>query len=220
MLFDELRDSITNMFPKLRDEDKGHYEFYISEASSPFKNKPGDLSQYWDAIKLYDGQKNRPPFSFFISIAAGIKADDGNTLYFKCKCGINLSATSSGYCPSCKRTDGVMRLGQPKNVLRCQDSCYDCTIYSDKQIGPSCDDFGTPRYETCSFRSQCQCAMCCRFGYFRSYMPERIKEDYPAALESLPGPISEVSKAFRDSRATPIDINTFLLRKGTMEVKQ
>lgn len=213
MQFDELKENVSLLFPQQTKESDDHYIFFIREALGPFRNKPGDLEPVWDKIKLYDGTKNRPTLGFFIGIASGTRlSTGGDFIYYICpNCSTKLSESSDGGCPVCHKAKGEKHYRKnPITVLGCKPSCYDCSIYSEFQMGPTCEDYGTPRFETCNYRSECKCMTCCRFEYQRHYHPHVLQANYDEALKYLPKPLSEESKAFFDDRASFVDINQML----------
>ena len=214
MNYSELKDNLINLFPMERAEKPEHFEFWINQALMPFENRPGDLSGVWERIRAYDGNTKRPRLAFFYAIANGAPIDDASTKYYKClKCGEKLSFSSAGGCVKCRRSGAVMRAAiKPVSVTRCQSPCFDCSLYGKRGhvMGPSCDDFGTPRYESCQYKSDCECVRCCRFEYMRSYRPEDLRAEYPDVLKTLPAPVSEAGKAFADGRASFVDVNTML----------
>lgn len=213
MNFDELRNNVGRMFPIEHNEDADHYAFYIDQAVMPFNNRPGDLSRVWKAIRAYDGNTRRPRLAFFYAIANGAPVDDTVSKYYVCKCGARLSLSSEGGCVKCRKPGGKLHISRiPVEVIRCQAPCFDCSVYGTKGtvMGPSCDDFGTPRFVSCDFKAACECSKCCRFEYMRAYQPEELRKAYEFSLSTLPAPVSEAGKAFADDRASFVDINGML----------
>jgi hypothetical protein len=214
MNFSELKDNTIHLFPSGPEDKDGHYEFWIAQALQAFENRPGDLSGVWERIRAYDGNTKRPRLAFFIAIANGAPIEDTTTKFYKClKCGEKLSFSSAGGCVKCRKSGAIMATSEkPVTVTRCQAPCFDCSIYGKKGhiMGPQCDDFGTPRYTSCGFRSSCECHTCCRFEFMRAYRPEELRKEYPGVLSTLPAPISEAGKAFSDDRASFVDINGML----------
>jgi len=216
MQFKELKNNVSFLFQQDGKEDDAAYAFYLREALSPFKNTPGDLAKVWEQIKEYDGMKKRPNFGFFVGIASGArKSGDSGFAYYHCECGTDLSFSSDGGCPNCHNGNALIKRAEtPIPVLVCKGSCFDCSIYSDKRIGPTCNDFGTMRYEDCKSKSQCKCQSCCRFEYKRTHHPERLREEYPEVLQTLPKPISAAGLAFHEGRADFTDINKYIERNA------
>lgn len=213
MQFEELKENVSLLFPQQPKEDDDHYIFFMREALDPFKNKPGDLTPIWDKIKLYDGTKNRPTLGFFIAIASGsVLSSAGEFAYYVCpQCSTKLSESSDGGCPVCHTAKGEKHYRHsPIQVLGVKPSCFDCTAYSEFAMGPTCEDYGTPRFETCNYRSECKCMTCCRFEYQRHYHPKKLQDNYEEALKYLPKPLSGNSVAFFDDRASFVDINSML----------
>ena len=216
MQFKELKDNVSMMFQQQKGEEDTAYEFYLREALKQFANRPGDLTAVWNEIKAYDANKNRAPFAFFMGIAAGTKipGSDG-FLYYQCKCSEKLSVSSNGGCVKCRKPGAELkRVKEPITVTRCQDPCFDCSIYSDKQMGPTCDKFGTPGYIDCKYKNNCNCQACCRFEWKRTYHPDKLRNDYPAILQTLPKPISAAGLAFHEGRVDFLDIKKLLTKRG------
>ena len=211
MLFDELRNNLKNLFPKEKNESIDAYVFYIKEACSILINHR-DYDKCWDEVMGYDGNTKRPRLAFYKSIVyAGGNRNDKVFSYYKCSCGELLSDSSNGGCPICHKTTAERQYSKDaKKVLRCQSSCFDCSIYSEYVNGPTCEDYGTPKFEDCQGKRSCKCVECCRFEYLRSYHPERLKIAHVSAMRALPQPLSEAAKAFRDGRASIEDIKGFL----------
>lgn len=222
MRFDDLERNVKLMFPEDSNDSNGSYAFFITQALEPFENRPGDLTNVWEEIKTYDGMKRRPSFAFFSGIAAGIKwkGADGFT-YYQCSCGEKLSFRSAGGCVKCHKSTAELKTSKdPVKVTRCQQACFDCSIYSDRQMGPSCNDYGTPRYEGCQFKNQCKCRTCCRFEYMRAYHPKDFRSMYQDVLKALPKPNSAAGVANHEDRASFVDINAMLNKiKGNKGVR-
>lgn len=215
MVFDELKKNVAMMFKREDNETADAYAFYLKEALAPFSNRPGDLTPVWESIKEYDGMKKRANWAFFKKIAAGTKtAGSEGFVYYQCNCGEKLSMSSDGGCVNCRKPGAVMkRVKEPVQVTRCQGSCFDCSIYSNKQIGPTCNEFGTPGYDTCQMKNKCSCQACCRFEWKRTYHPDALRQDYPEVLQTLPPPLSAAGLAFHEGRASFSDLIPLLTRK-------
>lgn len=214
MTYQELVEKVSLQFPQKDKENAEHYEFFIDESLSPFKGRT-ELSNVWEQIRLYEGQKNRPDFSFFYKIAAGIGPDSKDFVYFSCRCGGKMNFKSEGGCVECHQAkDTTLRRSKTpiEGVTPAQSGCFDCSIYGDSEtvFGPTCNEFGTPGYDNCQMKNQCRCSHCCRFEYYRRYHPLSLRENLDKMTKALPAPLSEAGKAFQDGRATAVDINKML----------
>ena len=214
MTYDELKNNLTNMFPRERGEDESHYQFYLKQALDILRDHD-NYERAWNEVMGYDGNTKRPRFSFFKNIVFTTKSAGMDVFkYYKCECGTLLSDRSNGGCPVCHSPTADMKFSkEAKKVLKCQSACFDCSIFSEFAMGPSCQEYGTPGYETCKERGQCKCVTCCRFEFLRTYHPDRLRAGMNMALKALPTPHSEPAKAFQDGRASIDDINGFLKQR-------
>ncbi len=218
MQFEELKDNVGKMFPQDKNEGDDAYLFFMSEAIKDFKNRPGDLSSVWESIRAYDGNTKRPKFSFFISVAMGTKSlsPEGEAYWHCTKCKTNLSHNSDGGCPICHTAAHTVYTVSKKPVeyTACQSGCFDCSIYTEMVIGPTCKEFNYG-YVECKIKNTCKCSQCCRFEHMRTSNPKQFKgRDFEEAMSRLPPPLSEQGLAFHEGRASFIDLPGFLKRKG------
>lgn len=215
MQFDELKTNVANMFPQERGESADHYQFFLKESLDLLRNH-NDYAKAWDAVMEYDGNTKRPRFAFFKNVVFTTRSFKADVFtYYKCGCGTLLSDSSNGGCPVCHKETAEMKFSkEAKKVTVCQSSCFDCSIFSNFAIGPTCPDYGTPTFETCKDRGHCKCVACCRFEYQRIYHPDRLRAGHEAAIKALPTPKSAAGKAFQDGRASVKDINGLLKLMG------